>query len=196
MPRLTAIDFNTARFYGYDGNMPGGYGKYQPVHYSVNPAYNSSPENDIWYVRAQRMIQHGSLVGRKVIELGCAWGSLVRYLRQLGADAYGIDLSWPISQGIAMWPELAPYLIVGDVRTWMPAQKRNDWDVIISRGFLDCLTDAELATLIPAMNLACKFVQVHSVDPTDNPEFYNQKTLAQWEALSFEAGTILLDDAS
>src|SRR5512139_380417 len=111
MPALTASDFNSARFFGYDGSMPGGYGLYQPVHHIVNPAFNSSPENDEWYVRAQRMIQHGSLVGRKIVELGCAWGSLVRYLRQLGADAYGLDLSWPISQGIAMWPELQPYLI-------------------------------------------------------------------------------------
>ena len=32
MPRLTITDFNTARFFGYDGNMPGGYGKYMPIY--------------------------------------------------------------------------------------------------------------------------------------------------------------------
>lgn len=194
MPRLTITEFNTPQFFGFEGYVPGGYRKYQPVHYSINPAFNSSPENDEWYVRAQRMIQRGSLVGRKIIELGCAWGSLVRYLRQMGANAYGLDLSWPISQGIAMWPELEPYLIVADARTWMPTQVRNSWDAIISRGFLDCLTDAELATLIPAMNLACKFQQVHLIDQTDDPEYYNQKTLAQWQALPFESGTIILDE--
>jgi hypothetical protein len=194
MPKLTTTDFNTARYYGYDGNMSGGYGLYQPVHYSVNPAYNSSPENDEWYVRAQRMIQHGSLVGRKIVEFGCAWGSLVRYLRQLGANAYGVDLSYPISQGVAMWPELQPYLIVADARTWIGTQGKNSWDAIISRGFLDCLTDAELATFIPAMNNACKFQQVHIIDQTDDPEYYNQKTLAQWQALPFEAGTLILDE--
>jgi cyclopropane fatty-acyl-phospholipid synthase-like methyltransferase len=164
------------------------------VHYSVNPAYCSTPENDAWYVRAQRMIQHGSLAGRKIVELGCAWGSLVRYLRQMGADAYGVDLSWPISQGIALWPELQPYLIVADARTWIGTQGKNSWDAIISRGFLDCLTDAELAVFIPKMNNACKFQQVHIIDQSDDPEYYNQKTLAQWRALPFEAGTLILDE--
>ena len=191
---LTIVDFNTARFFGYDGNMPGGYGLYQPVHYQVNPAFNSSPENDSWYGRAQKFVERGGLVGRKVIELGCAYGSMVRYMRQMGADAYGLDLSWPISQGIAMWPELQPYLIVADARIWVPAQAKNSWDAIISRGFLDCLSDAELAALIPEMNRVCKFQQVHVIDQTDDPEFYNQKTLAEWQALPFEAGTLILDE--
>ena len=196
MPRLTTTDFNTARFFGYDGNMPGGYGKYQPVRNQVNPIFNSDPQNDEWYQKAQRFIQHGGLVGRKIIELGCAFGSLVRWLRSQGADAYGLDLSWPISQGIALWPELEPYLIVADARTWMPTQKKNSWDGIISRGFLDCQTDADLTVMIPEINRICKFQQVHSVDPANDPEFYNQKTLAQWQALPWESGTIILDEAN
>jgi hypothetical protein len=140
MPRLTVTDFNTAQFFGYDGNMPGGYGKYLPVHYCVNPEYNPSPENEAWYARAQRFIERGGLVGRRILELGCAWGSLTHRLRQLGADAYGLDLSWPISQGIALWPELEPYLIVADARDYLadPARRRNEWDAVISRGFLVC----------------------------------------------------------
>jgi 2-polyprenyl-3-methyl-5-hydroxy-6-metoxy-1,4-benzoquinol methylase len=98
MPRLTIADFNTARFFGYDGNMPGGYGKYQPEHFSVNPAYCQDATNEAWYVRAQTFIAKGGLAGRKIIDLGCAFGSLVRWLRQQGANAYGLDLSWPISQ--------------------------------------------------------------------------------------------------
>ena len=76
MPRLTIADFNTARYYGYDGNMPGGYGLYQPVHYIINPMFNSDPENDEWSLRAQRFVDHGGLVGRTIIELGCGFGSL------------------------------------------------------------------------------------------------------------------------
>ena len=196
MPKLTTTDFNTARFFGYDGNMPGGYGRYLPVRSQVNPAFNSTPQNDEWYQKAQRFIERGGLAGRKIIELGCAFGSLVRWLRQQGADAYGLDLSWPISQGIALWPELEPYLIVADARTWLPTQGRNSWDAIISRGFLDCQTDADLVVMIPEINRICKFQQVHSVDPWNDPEFYNAKTLAQWQALPFESGTIILDEAN
>ncbi|MFH1596711.1 MAG: hypothetical protein ABIG94_10145 [Pseudomonadota bacterium] len=195
MPRLTIAEFNTPEFFGYGGNMPGGYGKYQPVHYSVNPAYNSSLTNDAWYVKAQTFISRGGLVGLKVLELGCAFGSLVRYLRSLGANAYGLDLSWPISQGIALWPELQPYLIVSEALTYLnaPARKRNEYGAVISRGFLDCLSDAELAVAIPRINFICKSQQVHMVDPSDEAEYYNVKTLAQWQALPFEAGTVTLD---
>lgn len=195
MPRLTATDFNSARFFGYDGNMPGGYGRYQPVHHIVNPAYNSSPENDEWYQRAQRFVQHGGLSGLKVLELGCAFGSLVRHLRQLGANAYGLDLSWPISQGVALWPELAPYLIISEAKAYLanPSRRRNEWDAVISRGFLDCFSDADLAIIIPQINFITKLKQVHVVDPDDEAEYYNVKTLAQWQALPFEAGTLILD---
>jgi len=193
MPRLTVVEFNTPEFFGYGGNMPGGYGRYQPVHYQVNPAYNSSPENDAWYKKAQTFISKGGLAGLKVLELGCAFGSLVRYLRSLGANAYGLDLNWPVSQGIALWPELQPYLIAADARVWLAAQKKNSWDAIISKGFLDCFSDADLAVMIPQMNNAARFVQVHLVDPDDETEYYNRKTLAEWQALPFEAGTVILD---
>lgn len=196
MPKLTITDFNSARFFGYDGNMPGGYHGYLPIRNAVDSAYNPLPSNDEWYVKAEKFIQYGGLVGRKIIELGCAFGSLVRYLRSLGANAYGLDLSYPISQGIALWPELEPYLIVADARVWLPTQARNSWDAIISRGFLDCQTDADLTTLISEMNRVCKSQQVHSIDPTDDPEYYNQKTLAEWQTLPFEAGTIILDEAN
>lgn len=192
MARLTITDFNNPYFWGRGGNMEGGYGYYLPV----RCAHHDDLATDQWLAKAQWMIDHGSLVGRTVIDLGCGFGSIVRYLRQLGADAYGIDLSYPISQGVALWPELEPYLMVGDVRVWLPTQGKNSWDVIISRGFLDCLTDAELATLVPAMNNAAKFQQIHSVDPSDDPEYYNQKTLVEWEALDWEPGTIILDEAN
>jgi cyclopropane fatty-acyl-phospholipid synthase-like methyltransferase len=135
-------------------------------------------------------------VGRTVVDLGCAFGSLVRYLRSLGADAYGVDLSYPISQGIALWPELAPYLIVADVRVWLPLQSNNAYDAIISRGFLNCLTDAELATLIPEMNRVAKRQQVHSVDNDCDPLYYNHKSLPDWEALGWESGTVIVDTAN
>ena len=195
MPRLMVADFNTPKFFGYGGNMPGGYGKYQPVHYSVNPAFCTDLANDAWYQRAQKFVEHGGLVGLKVLELGCAFGSLVRYLRSLGANAYGLDLSWPISQGIALWPELQPYLIVSEALTYLndPSRKRNEWDAVISRGFLDCFSDADLAVMIPRLNYICKLKQIHVVDPDDESEYYNRKTLAEWQALSFEAGTVILD---
>jgi len=196
MPRLTVTDFNTPRYFGYDGNMPGGYGLYQPIITIVNPAFYSGLDiNDEWGIRAQRFVVRGGLSGRRILELGCGYGSLVRKLRGLGADAYGLDLSWPINQGINLWPEMLPYLIAADARDYLadPNRKRNEWDAVISRKFLDCLSDSDLAAMIPQMNYITKFLQVHFVDDDIDGEYYNRKTLAEWQALPFEAGTIVLD---
>ena len=197
MAQLTINDFNTAAYYGQGSNMPGGYGSYPTgPRYIVNPAYGGTVlENSIWYPRLQRIIEHGSIVGRTVIELGCAFGHITKLLVDLGADAYGLDLSYPISMAQSIYPEISSRFIVADARDWMPTQKKNSWEVIISRGFLDCLSDSDLATIIPAMNNACQYQQIHAVDPDNEAEYYNHKTLAEWQALPFEAGTIILDDA-
>ena len=220
MPQLTITDFNTPEYFGYGyvwypanpdtgavehwssvplpggGNIPGGYGLWHPIHYFSDN--NQTPANEYWYTKAQKFIEHGGMVGLKVLEIGCAFGSMVRAMRQLGADAYGLDLSWPISKGIELWPELAPYLIVADVRTWLASadRKRNEYEAVISRGWLHCLTDAELTAAIPRLNFITKNMQIHSIDPNADNEYYNVKTVAQWEALPFEAGTLILDEAS
>lgn len=191
MPKLTIIDFNTPEYYGIGGNMLGGYGKYLAHRASYGPG-----GLDEFQYQAQRFIERGGLVGRTVIDLGCGFGSLVYWLNQQGADAWGLDLSYPISQAQVLWPAIANKFIVADARIWVPAQAKNSWDGVISRGFLDCLTDTELEAIIPELNRICKFLQVHAVDPSNDPEYYNQKTLAEWQALPWEPGTIIVDEAN
>jgi len=194
---LTVADFNTPQFWGIGGNIPGGYGRYMPIRHVVNPNYDSSPENDIWYRRAATLVERGGLVGLKTLEMGCAFGQVVKWLREMGADAYGLDLAYPISQGLALWPELEPYLIQAEAIAWLqaPERVRNEYEVVISRGFLDCFTDAQLDIVVPWLNFISKRQQIHSVNPKDDPAFYNKKTLAEWQALPWEAGTLILDDA-
>ena len=48
--------------------------------------------------------------------------------------------------------------------------------------------------MIPQINFIAKSQQVHVVDQSDDPAYYNTKTLAEWQALPFEAGTIVLDE--
>jgi hypothetical protein len=65
---------------------------------------------------------------------------------------------------------------------------------------LECLTDAELAIVIPKLNSWCKNQQFHMFSNPDNlnqatkdQNAYNAKTLADWAAMGFESGTILQD---
>lgn len=202
MPCLTIADFNTSAFFGQGSNMLGGYGHYPNDRWEnqciVNPAYfsGSALVNSQWYARLQRILEHGSVVGKKVVDLGCAFGHMVAILVDQGADAYGIDFAYPISQAQLIYPELASRFIVGDVRTWLPTLKRNDFDLLLGRGIWDCFSDADLAAIIPHCNNVAKFQQIYSVDPTCSAEYYYPRTLAQYQAMGFEPGTIFMDDAS
>ena len=78
--------------------------------------------------------------------------------------------------------------------------KNNEYNVIISKLVLECLTDAELAIVIPKLNSWCQNQQVHIFSnpddlnqPTKDANAYNSKTLAEWALMGFEAGTILQD---
>ncbi len=82
------------------------------------------------------------------------------------------------------------------------AIKKNAYDVVFSSKTLECLTDAELAIVIPKLNDWCQFQQVHIFSNPDNfnqatidANAYNAKTLAEWALMGFEAGTILQDNS-
>ncbi|MCK5023421.1 MAG: class I SAM-dependent methyltransferase [Candidatus Aenigmarchaeota archaeon] len=122
--------------------------------------------------------------------VGCAYGFEVEGFRALGIDAHGIDVSeFAISQAKS---ELQPYLEVADARVKMGTYKRNEWDFIFSRWFLECMSDVDLAALIPEMNTACKSDQVHIVNTEMRADYYNVKSLLDWADLPFAVGTILI----
>ncbi|HEY0983387.1 glycosyltransferase family 9 protein, partial [Schlesneria sp.] len=65
--------------------------------------------------------------GRKMLDVGCACGSILRGLGQAGAIVQGVDLCEPMIQlGRQQWPDMAPLLFVCDAinlhlftdRTW------------------------------------------------------------------------------
>ncbi|MEM4720593.1 MAG: class I SAM-dependent methyltransferase [Candidatus Methanomethylicaceae archaeon] len=197
-------DLEWSRYYGYGGNLEGGYGRLLPIFYQVNPqVWFEAGVNEYWHIRAQRLTQKQPLAGLKVLELGCAFGSLVKALRSYGVDAYGLDLAWPIGVAVgdiprppeyppeAIWSELKPYLIVSDALTYLKSQSPGSWDVILSIGFLECFSDADLTPLISEMFRVAQ-AQIHVVDPTVDPTYYNRKTLVQWKTL-FKSKALILD---
>lgn len=197
-------DLEWSRYYGYGGNIEGGYGRLLPIFYQVNPqVWFEAGDNDHWLIKAKKLMQRQALSGLKVLELGCAFGSLVRALRLCGVNAYGLDLAWPIGVALgdiprpseyppeAVWPELRPYLIVSDALTYLQSQSQGSWDVILSIGFLECFSDADLTSLISEMYRVAKS-QIHIVDPTTDPIYYNCKTLTKWKSL-FKTKALILD---
>lgn len=125
-------------------------------------------------------------ISGKVLDLGCAYGFFVEDLRSWGIEAYGIDGSeWAISKA-------NEYCTLQNVMEYLPTLADNSFDVITGIRFLPCLTDAEIAEILPhILRIAPKRLFV--VDDRYSymsPEqanfagtFYNVKPLGDWEAL-------------
>ena len=78
------------------------------------------------------MVQSLGYVGRRMLDVGCACGSILRGLGQAGAIVQGVDLCEPMIQlGREKWPDMAPLLFVCDaVNLHMFADQ--SWDGIHS----------------------------------------------------------------
>jgi len=129
-------------------------------------------------------------IGKSLLVIGCAYGFEVKGFRDLGIDAYGIDVSdFAISQAD---PSIQPFLEVTDIRTKVEEYSRNQWDYIFSRWLLECISDDDLTTLIPELNRVCKNNQVHIINTQLQSDYYNTKNLTDWQTLDFDRGTILI----
>lgn len=165
---------------------PGGYDNYRWN------SYFSQPSDVLASGFVQRALNGGiDLTGRKALVVGCAYGFLVKYLIELGVDAYGMDIS---SFAVAQRPELSGKLLVGDMRlsasyedakTLAGLTKHNDkFDVIIDEDALSCLSDADAITACNLMRTYSQYEATHLVDTSPSlSEWYNFHTLADWKAL-------------
>lgn len=129
-----------------------------------------------------------------VLELGGAVGFYSEYAKDLGVKSYDvIDVSnWCFRHKIMS----VDNFIEGDAITVLPTLRRNQYNLIFSKQFLDCIDDIDLPVLIAEMNRVTLTRQIHIITETinrdDTRDLYNLKTLAQWATLGFESGTILI----
>jgi len=148
--------------------------------------------SEYWKDKAADWVNNLALSGKKVLDIGCAKGFLVKDLRDAGVDAWGIDVS---SYAISEAEEgISPYLQVADARLLSTlGYTRNEFDILITSRFLECLTNAEIV----AFNTASSFIakkQVHLITPTGkiNSDFYNTKTAQEWrDSFSWPKGTVI-----
>ncbi len=142
---------------------------------------------EYWKDRAANWANHLAISGKKVLEIGCAKGFLVKDLRDMGVDAYGIDISQYAIDNCE--PEVAPYLSVGDGKD-LSQYSKNEFDVVISLRFLECLADAELTQFASdCSRITKKQVHVNSTDRV-NQDFYIYRTTDQLLTYPFPKGTV------
>lgn len=127
----------------------------------------------------------------KLLDIGCAKGFHVKDLRDLGVDAWGVDVSsYAIGEAEAA---VAPYLTVADIRTHIDTYSNKEWDVIFSSRVLCCFDEADLPDLISSMNAKSK-QQVHIIDESPNASFYIVHPLSWWADQGFAKGTRLVSN--
>ena len=148
---------------------------------------------EFWKDKAKGLFDEYSMRGKKILEIGCAKGFVVEDLRSFGADAYGLDVSsYAIGKAIEA---VKPFLTVGDVRTHLKNYKDNEFDMVFSLRFLECIDEADLPALIIEINRISKF-QFHELDEGGNTNFYIIRPLSWWKEFSWKTGTTLVSNTN
>ncbi len=174
----------------FDGNKAvyrhnAGYSKYE--RWRRHDGVDSLGE--YWKDYANKLKNTYDLVNKKVLEIGCAKGFVVEDLREMGVDAYGLDISTYAIREAA--PVAAPYLIIGDARVYLSNYKDGEFDVVFSSRFMECFSDEVIPPLISEMNRISKF-QFHVIEELETSRFYNIKTLEKWLSLGWPEKTLLI----
>ena len=193
MPVLQPSEYNAYYFDGGSQSLAhnAGYRKYRRWYRRDSGSFPNADQHfdEYWKDIAYKITQRFNLNGKKILDIGCAYGFLVEDLRGFGVDAYGLDVSqYAYDQASEI---VKPYLTVADARTHLQTYADNEFWALCSIRFLPCMSDEDLAIVVPEMNRISKY-QVHSIDLKLLPEYYNTKTIEEWMALSFAKGTLIL----
>ena len=185
---LTQADFNQS--YYTDGGANGGY-----TNYNENSASTETAVQLAAAMIAKMQANGISIVGKKVLDVGCGYGFLGKYLLAQGVNAYGMDWSsWAVSQVV---PEMQGRVIQGsafDSAAWTAAKQLagisgggpgGRFELVIDQDMIVCLTDAQATQFLTLAKANCNYL-MHYLE-SYNPhigQWYNYKTLDQWRAFA------------
>ena len=155
------------------------YDQYDMDGESVN--YRDSQQLAAFFKKiAQRIVE--DLHPKTVLDGGCAMGHLVAALRDLGVEAYGIDISeYAISM---VRRDVRPYCAVGSLADPLPGTFPQRFDLIVSLEVLEHLSAAEGQKAIA--NLCAhteQFLFCSTPDDFEDPTHINVQPTAYWADL-------------
>ena len=134
-----------------------------------------------------------------VLDIGGAVGNYSHLGKRLGVKTWTV-----LDYNIDGWCEAnklstVDTFLTGDAKTILPTMRRNQYEIIFTSQFLECIDDNDLPDLITEMNRVAKTIQIHLISTTPNFDNeiaktkYNLKTLVEWKSLGFESGTRIID---
>lgn len=119
---------------------------------------------------------------KTVLDAGCAMGHLVAALRDLGVEAYGIDIS---EYAISMVREdVRPYCVVGSLADPLPAALPDRFDLIVSLEVLEHLSETDGQKAIANLcSHTDQFLFCSTPDDFEDPTHINVQPTAYWADL-------------
>ena len=157
------------------------YGKSYYDNYDVGVEqvnYEDSPyTKDFLTGIAKRIVE--DFEPRTVLDAGCAMGHLVAALRDLGVEAFGIDVSdYAISK---VREDVRQYCAVGSIVEEMPAHFPDSFDLIVSIEVLEHLYEADGKAAIKNLcNYSNQFLFCSTPDDFDDPTHLNVRQREYW----------------
>lgn len=127
--------------------------------------------------------------GKKVLICGCAFGYTIEWLiDKYNVDCYGMDISqYAVNQAdseIAYGNRIYQGDIrnSNDIKNVRQSTPGGKFSLIITEAVLSCLNDTDAETATSNIRNEAKTV-VHRVWTDSNPDYYNVKTLSEWQTL-------------
>lgn len=187
---LTRKQYSEAAYYKHDDTVSYPYSyrcKRSPrINDFILPFEQCTGEK--WKDKAKKLFLEYSLEGKKVLDIGCAFGFIVNDLREMGVDAWGIDFS---SYACAN-SECPDYVYEEDARTYLSTFGDNEFDLVILMEVLCCFTDVEITALLLEVKRIAKEVHIVEFRCVDT-DSYNYKEPAVWD-LVVGTGIVVSDE--
>lgn len=128
---------------------------------------------------------------KRVLDAGCATGHLVAALRDLGVEAYGVDIS---EYAISMVREdIRPYCVVGSLSNPLPESLPKKFDLVITIEVLEHLNEVDGRKAIHNLcQYSDRIVFSSTPDDFEDPTHINVRQREYWARIFAEEG--FLDD--
>lgn len=173
----------------------GGYKTHATEKFRFTEGLENLPFNPKWRDLTQAISVNINFTNKKILDVGGAIGPFADEGKNtLGARVYDvIDVSNWCARNVL--PDVDNFL-EGNALDVLPTLRNNEYDIILSMQFLDCIDDTDLPTLISEMNRVSKTQQLHWVTETinrsDTRDFYNLKTINDWAiGRGWQSGTTI-----
>jgi len=116
---------------------------------------------------------------KTALDVGCAWGYLVAALRDLGVEAYGVDISpYAISM---VRDDIKPYCIAGSATDNLPESFPNRFDLVITIEMIEHLYEEDCLPVIEKLcSYSDKILMSSSPDDITDATHFNVQQPEYW----------------